>query len=242
MKFAIEGAHRQFFRKHQCLELQGMLNDSQLQDLGMLIEKSMEERLKTKPGRAFQELPAKIFSSGRDLFRSNDQLKKLILNNQFAEIASELIEFRPLRFGFDQLYSTVLTSTKERDDFNPYKKLVTSPKTLNTTTCLQGVLCGLMICLKNDRKVTDEKPASNEERISIFSKTPGNAVYFSPDMLIDFNELISDETARYLMIVYTHSTAIYYLEESDPQTHVFKSLGYVFGDRLSDRLNPIIFR
>jgi hypothetical protein len=241
MKFAIEGAHRQFFRKHQCLEVQGMFTDSQLEELNQLIESSMEERLKSKPGRAFQDIPASIFSSARDLFRSNDSLKKLILNNQFAEVASELIEFRPLRFGFDQVYTTLPTSTIEKEGFNPYKKLLTSPKTLSTTTCLQGVLCGLMICLKTARTVETETDISGNTS-TIFSKTAGNAVFFSPDMLIDYNELISDETARYLMIVYTHRTSIYYLEESDPQTHTFKNLGYVFGDRLSDRLNPIVIR
>jgi len=47
---------------------------------------------------------------------------------------------------------------------------------------------------------------------------------------------------RYLMLVYTHPTAIYYLEEKDPKTHHLKSLGYVFGDRLNDKLNPIVYR
>ena len=298
MKFAIEGVHRQFFRKHQALEVEGMLTKAQLNELNLQIEKGLEERLNTKPKRAFQELPTHIFSYGRDLFRSSDSLKKIILNSQLAEIASELIEFRPLRFGFDQLYCTVAEFYKDRDDFNPFKELALKPKPLKETTCIQGLLCGLMICLSGEEKVVEEEKALRvtqaekteevaqteknetviqEEKIekivteeveveeiireevkaeevkaeevipvveaySIFAKKAGNAVFFTPELPIDFSKLITDDSHRYLLITYTHSTAIYYMEENDPQTHVPKSLGYVFGDRLNDKFNPIIYR
>lgn len=239
MKFAIEGGQRQFFKKHQFLEVEGVLTATQLKELNLEIEKVLEERLNAKPKRAFQELPTKVFTTARDLWRSSDSVKKISLSTQFAEIASDLIEFRPLRFGFDQLYSTVQKPTKDREGFNPYKELALTPRTLKETTCLQGVLCGLMICLSAKSEVEN---LDEEEKSTIFSKEPGNAVFFTPEMVVDFNELFTDETYRYLMIVYTHPTAIYFLEDNDPQTHAFKGLGYVFGDRLSDKLNPIIYR
>lgn len=241
MKFAIEGAHRQFFRKHQALEIEGMLTEAQLTELNLQIEKTLEERLNTKPKRAFQELPNHIFSYGRDLFRSNDSLKKIILSKQLAEIASELIGFRPLRFGFDQLYCTVPTIHESKEGFNPFKELALEQKTLQEVSCIQGLLCGLMICLSGNAGEVEEVLAEGETK-SIFAKKPGNAVFFSPEMPLDFSKLITDDTHRYLLITYTHSTSIYYLEENDPQAHVAKSLGYVFGDRLNDKLNPIIYR
>lgn len=245
MKFAIEGDHRQFFKKNQTLEIQGLLTENQLKEWNTQIEKSLAERLNTTPYKLSQELPSKIFSSGRDLFRSGDYLKKSILNSQFAEIASDLIEFRPLRFGFDQYYKTAPENLKDKEAFNPYKTLTELPRTLNEITCLQEVLCGLMICLSSEEvesSETDESAETQEIKTSIFSKKAGNAVFFSPEALIDFNDLVSSKKASYLCLVYTHSLCIYFLEENDPQTHAFKHLGYVFGDRLNDKLNPIVYR
>lgn len=231
MKFAIEGDQKQFFNKHHLLEVQGILTDNQLNELNVQIDEALQARLKEK-----NALPKKIYSNGRDFWRFNDTLKKLILNSQFAEIASELVSFRPLRFGFDQLYFTVPPSFKEREDFNPYKPLMLQLRSLKEMTCIQGLLCGLMICLSGEDKENSSNVAS------IFSKQKGHAVFFNPEAVFDLNQLISNETYRYLMLVYTHPTAIYYLEENDPQTHLFKNFGYVFGDRLSDKLNPIVYR
>ncbi len=235
MKFAIEGTQRHYFRQHHALEVQNLLKESQLKELNLQLDKTMEIRLKTGPVKT-TPLPNEIFSSSRDLSRSNAYLKKIILNTQFAEIASDLVEYRPLRFGFDQLYTTITPSLQEKPDLNPYKNLMLQPRSLKEITCIQGILCGLMICLSGNQEIIEEQTAS------IFSKTPGNAVFFSPEAVFDFNDLVSSETHRYLMIVYTHPTAIYYFEENDPETHHFKSLGYVFGDRLGDKNNPIIFR
>ena len=39
MKFAIEGGQRQFFKKHQFLEVEGVLTATQLKELNLEIEK-----------------------------------------------------------------------------------------------------------------------------------------------------------------------------------------------------------
>ncbi|HRD55544.1 MAG TPA: hypothetical protein PLC42_04015, partial [Parachlamydiaceae bacterium] len=143
----------------------------------------------------------------------------------------ELIEFRPLRFGYDQLF----VNSKRDDEWNPYKSLILEPAALKDISSLQGVLCAAMICLKSDTdSVAVESP--------FFPKTAGNVTFFSGDALVNFNALMGSGEQRYLMLVYTHPTAIYYLEEKDPKTHHLKSLGYVFGDRLNDKLNPIVYR
>lgn len=264
MKFAVLGEHRHFFKQNQALEVEEVLTANQLKNLNDQIEKVLEIRLKAKPQRAFLELPKKIFTVARDFSRENEILKKLILNKKFAEIATELIENKSLRYGFDQLYLNV-PDHFDGDEVNPYKELAQSPVTLQETTCLQDVLCGLMICLEgseedvskeevqtkelqanqelpNEEQPHDEQLKEKPKTISIFSKKPGSAVFFTPEKLIDYSELISNQTARYLMIVYTHPKSIYYLQENDPQTHALKGLGYVFGDRLNDKLNPIVIR
>lgn len=242
MKFAVLGEHRHFFRQNQALEVEEVLTANQLEELKSQIEKVLEIRLKAKPERAFLELPKSIFKVARDFSRENEILKKLILNKKFAEIATELIENKSLRYGFDQLYLNV-PDHFDGDEVNPYKELAQSPVTLQETTCLQDVQCGLMICLEGSEDVkTSDEEVEKPETISIFSKKPGSAVFFTPEKLIDYSELISNQTARYLMIVYTHPKSIYYLQENDPQTHALKGLGYVFGDRLNDKLNPIVSR
>jgi len=108
--------------------------------------------------------------------------------------------------------------------------------TLEDMSCIQGVLCGAIFCLSQPAE-QEELPAS-----TLFSTKVGNGVYFSPQMQIPFNELIDREGYTYLMVVYTKASAVYYFQEKDPHVHDFKHWGYNFGDRLSDRLNPLVYQ
>lgn len=239
MKFAIEGGHRQFFRRHQALEVQGILSEKELNELNLKLQDALAVRLKTSADKIYRELPRSVFYSARDLSRENEYVKKIALNSRFAEIASELTTVRPLRFGFDQLFMTVLPALQDKESFNPYLDFMQPDMTFKERCSLRGVVCGLMICLSNEN---EEEGLADKETVSLFPKKAGSAVFFSPEVLFDFNPLIQDNKAKYLMIVYTKSSAIYQLEENDPGTHHMKSLGYVFGDHLSDKLNPILFR
>lgn len=230
MKFAIENDQKRFFRKNRFLETEGLLSETELNELNLHIDKALIERLKIKEDKLHRQFSQDVLKEGRDLSRFDDYLKKTVLHQRFAEIASELIEFRPLRFGYDQLY----INNKESGDWNPYKSLILEPSNLKDISSLQGVLCGALLCLKN-------KDESNGES-DIFSKKVGNITFFSAELPLNFNDLQATSEKRYLMIVYTQPTAIYYLQEKDPKTHHLKSLGYVFGDRLNDKLNPIVYR
>ncbi len=43
----------------------------------------------------------------------------------------------------------------------------------------------------------------------------------------------------YYLITYASANASYYLEPKDPYTHLWKRLGYVFGDRLNQTRHPL---
>ena len=67
------------------------------------VDQVLSERLKTSQAQLRFISPEMLFLQGRDLWRSSPSLHKLAAQVRFAEIASELIEKKPLRLGYDQL-------------------------------------------------------------------------------------------------------------------------------------------
>lgn len=237
MNFAVDGRHRDFFRKSRWIEFDELLSPQQLEIINREIKPVLASRLKTP----LTYLPAfavdKFFEKGRDLWRGAPSLKKILLSKPLAEAASELIEQKPLRFGYDQLFPSLNNIQNENQT---YALLLRTQPTLQEISCIQGVLCGLMLCLKADpQKATSED--SKEKPTTVFSKTAGNGVIFSPELPIPFEELAAMNDSLYLLLVYTNAKAVYRMEERDPHVSDFKSLGYNFGDKLSDTLNPLVY-
>lgn len=245
MKLAISPEQRHFFRKHRKLELEGLLSTEQLKKINSSLEGVIGKRLNVRPDRAFLEPPGRIYTAGRDVWRSEDVLKKLVLNSQFAELASELIEFKPLRIGFDQLYPSLPVEARPMDHSDPYRETLLRPQNLKELSCIQGVLCALAICLVGSESpvlAEDSEGVATPSAPVIFPNVAGNGVIFDPQTTIDFRSILQKEPHRYLLITYTQATSLYFLQETDPLTHEMKRLGYVFGDRLSDKLHPIVYR
>ena len=242
MKYAVASEHRDFFNKNGAIEFDGLLNQEQLSQLGASVNEALSAKMKVPPEKLDKEHSEKQFSSGRDLWRHSPALKKLISHNRFAEIASELVQHKPLRLGYDQYFPKASRHGVKSGERHDFADLIEKEKTLNDISCLQGVLCGLMICIDGEKTV---EPALNPEeapQVDIFASKAGNGVFFSPEKLIDFGKLRGLPGHRYLLVVYTESTTLYVLRDDDPHTHALKRLGYVFGDKLSDKLNPIIYR
>ncbi len=169
-------------------------------------------------------------------------MKKIILSRSLSGIASELVEQKPLRFGYDSFFPAV-TKTPGR---NSYETFLQTTPTLQEMSCIQGVLCGAMLCLSGNDvvEVTDSQELDNDTDVvttSIFSKIPGNAVFFAPDWPLPLHEIFQNPGFTYLLIVYTKDNAVYLAEQGDPHLHNFKRLGYNFGDRLKEPLHPIVY-
>ena len=228
MKLALSSSHRDFFNKNRYLELDGLLKNTTLQSLKNDLEAGISERVKA-PYR--QQTTSKIFLEGHDLWRSHPVLKKYVTQNIWAELASELVSYRPLRLGFDQFFLGG-ESANQGESFSLLKQ---KKFTLEEYSCVNEVLCGLMICLNAPDSIDDTTE-------NIFSKIAGNGIYFGKDFSIDFSVLTHLPKAQYLMIVYVQQNSVYTLNENDPFTHFLKHLGYVFGDKLNDKLNPIVLR
>lgn len=233
MKFATASEHRDFFRKNHLIEFDHLLLPEQADLLVKGIENALAHRLKISPEKVKDTPSEKLFLAGRDLWRENVSVKKLILQSSFGEIASELIEEKPVRIAYDQLIPkkpNFVYSNKEEK----YYSFLHTKHTLIEMSGLQGMLCGLMLRLSPSTQTAE--PATP----SLFSNTMGSGVFFRPDIPIDF--LTLPQQSSYLLITYCRATTVYTLQQEDSHPHELKKYGYSFGDKLTDALNPVIFR
>jgi hypothetical protein len=230
MYFAVDGTHRDFFRKHRWIEFEGLLSSPRLATLEKEIEAVLSQRLKMDEKEKTVLSDYAAFMAGRDLWRGSQPIKKQLVNKNFAEIASEIIEHKPLRMGYDQLLPVAEGGLKGD---NAYTKFLQKTPTLQEISPIQGVLCGLILCLKS--------AASNGQSSTLFTPTAGNGVVFAPDFPIPFHELKARAGCVYLLIVYVDAKAVYTHLEGVPHASDFKKIGYNLGDRLTDRLNPLVY-
>lgn len=186
MKFAISQEQRDFFRKNGWISFVDLIDQKELASLN----EGIEAALKLKPVRG-----KSLLSQGRDLWRKEERVKKVVQSRRLVEFAFEWIQKKPLRLAFDQW-------------------IPENSKELNEHSAINQLLGIFFIRL-----------------------TDGSGAFYLPSTpLPDFEE------GPFFMIAYCDKYSQYLYEERDPQVHFLKSLGYVFGDRLSDRLHPILLR
>ena len=236
MNFAVIRQHRDFFRKHHWLECEGVFSEEETKRVAQGVAAALAARLKVKADALADMPPDKVFAAGHDLWRTDATLKKVLLHRNLAEIAGELTEQRPLRFGYDMLLPTAGGSSKFT---GPYKTLMDTSPTLTEICSIQGIICGAMICVSGP---TDKKSVVEKIDGTFLSDTPGNIIFFSPEWHLPFNEIINRPGYQYLMIVYVKPKSVYTRQDNDPHVHEFKQLGYQFGDKLTDILNPIVYQ
>lgn len=223
MRFAVTKDHRSFFQKNQVIELEGLCSSELLQSLTAAIDSTLAKRLHIKSRELDKQLPKTHFTSGRDLWRSNDLIKRFVTQPSFAEIAAELTGKRLLRLGYDQFFP------------GTSQDLLQSEQSLEQVSCIQGVQCGLMFCLKGIK--------SDEASIkTVFPLQEGNAILFSSSAPIPWNQLCQHPQNSYFMIVYAHHNSVYVYNEHDPLGNELKQWGYGISDKLTDKSNPIVHR
>lgn len=231
MHFSVIGEHRDFFRKHHWIECEGILDRNHLAQLSNGIDAVLNERTKQPANILTAD---QLYEFGHDLWRGMKSVKKVVMQKELAEIASELIEYKPLRLGYDQLLPSLKSSILPSE---AYKEFLNNTPTLQEISSIQGVVCGVIICLKD---VQVDELESNTERM--FPFIGGNATFFSPDVPMPLPLLKNVSGATYLLIVYVRSNAVYMKQDKDLHVHAFKKLGYNFGDRLLDSLNPLVYK
>lgn len=232
MKFSITPEQQTFFKQQGAIEFEGLLSMDETSMLERSIRNEIALRLSV-PNQELEKFPSdEIYFVGRDLWRSSDEIKKRISHRRFGEMASQLIGAKLLRLGYDQYFPGPKPTTLQKS----YQELLSHTKTLHSYGSIQGVLCGLMLC------VSGKKSTPLNGLLKIFSSVPGNGVFFNPSLVIDFKDLINHIGQDYYLIVYAKAKSVYTLNREDIHSRDWVSLGYDFGDKLSDKWHPIIYR
>lgn len=240
MKFATAKEHRDFFQRNGWIEFENFLSTDELTQVNQAVDQALAERLNTPPEKLRQLSSDKLYLQSRDLWRVNTSLRKFAIQARFAEIASELIEKKPLRLGYDQLIPVRYPTKLSEQVHHVYTHFIEQTVDLATISCVQEVLCGLIIALGGSK--VEEAADKETEGVSVFPHQPGNVIYFQPNLPVNWQNLYTYPGQRFYLIVYTHLRANYYLQPQDPHTHALKHLGYVFNDKLNDYLHPIVYR
>ncbi len=156
--------------------------------------------------------------NARDLWRRHAVVKKIVFGKNLAQIAAELVNAKQLRIAYDQVLGT-----------KPNKTL-----TLAQASCVQGIACGWVFCVKTPTQAMEETP-------HFFPLNAGSGVFFSAETPIPFEELSQLSDALYLLVAYADKRAVYIHQPEDPHLHAWKEMGLAFGDRLRDDKYPLIY-
>ncbi len=221
MRIAILDEHLKFFQQNGSIIFEDLFTDDEIAAFQNLVKEVSFERRATSADS--------LFLTGRDLWRDADEIKKTIQSRRFACIASKLSQTKPLRLGYDHYFPRVDENNKDI-----YQQFFSTGSTLQEISSIQGIVCGLFICLS--------KAVNEEKSDSFLPLEPGAALFVKPDQPVNFNEIINNEGSSYYLVVFTSTQALFIVNRSDLGAKKFIELGYNYGDRLKDNLNPIIYR
>lgn len=239
MKFAIASEHRDFFSKNGYIEFADVLSSDQVARLNNDIQQALVNRLKLLNHSSLERCSAaQLFAEGRDVWRAMPAIKRIVLNPSLAEIAWEFCQARPLRIGYDQLLPAQNGRKIPLGDATPYRQMLGSTDTLLNLSSIQGLVSGLLICLKG--APATEADGQDLEPKGIFPTVAGHGIYLAADLPVDFSTL--DKDCEYLLITYATQKSVYIHNQNDPLGTNFRQWGYTLSDALTDKLNPIVLR
>lgn len=220
MRFAASREHKKFFREHCFIEFSELLSPAAVEELLQAVLTSR---------KAVRGDADKTFIAGRDLWRNEPKLSKVSLASKFAEVFADLVDQKPIRMGFDQILSVEGSSDQE-----DRPRFFEGELNLFESCSFGGLLGGLVLRLSGK--------GEELENGGICPMEPGDGVFFYGGVPQDFSALFAHGSADYLFIFYGGDSVQYIFREKDPHCHYLKQLGYGFGDSMSDRTHPILFR
>lgn len=242
MRLVVTKDHRHFFEQNGWIEFADFVKPNTLSEVRQGIEKVICHRLKITPEKLHTLSSLRSFVAGRDIWRSDDVVKRLVMQQAWAQIVYELTDQKPVRLAIDQYLPKLNTAGQQDKSAHELESFLTQTQTLQDVASLQGLLCGLMICLDSTYVTSENSPGEeNARHTAPFPLIPGHATFFNPSLPFSFHDTYAVK-GDYLLIVYADNRAVYIHQTNDPFNHVLKNFGYVYGDRLNDVLNPIVFR
>lgn len=235
MKFIVDNKHREFFASHGWIEFEHLLTREKVHDLQRTIEELVSRRLAMTSERMSRASVRQLLLQGHDLWRDSEAIKAVVCNRTYAEIASSLVEEVPIRLAYDQLLMTSPVADTHHDLL-----MLQKGNSLGDCSCMQGLLCGLLIALK--RAPEQENTPKTIVGTCPWPSVEGNGIFLAPGTILNTPELLTMSGESHLLIVYCRAVARYVLSPADPHTHYLKTFGYSFGDRLMDQHHPVLYR
>lgn len=140
MKLTISSQQREYFETSQVLELEGLFSHADVFSLFENIELVLSERLKCPLEQIRKESPEKLFDAGRDIWRANNVVRKLITSPRLCSLPSILLEEKPVRLAYDIYIEP--TNANFLSPTRPFAEIC----------CIQGVIGGMCICLEGEKE------------------------------------------------------------------------------------------
>ncbi len=214
MKFSLSDSFRNFFLKNGLLEIEDILSQEEADTLLQLISEKA-------PSTLYPELQA----AGKDLWKINDEVKKLLIKSRIGEIAGFLFKKRPIRLAFTQ---TFIPRTSQSLSF-------TENYSIEDISSVDPVLGGVFICLNNSEETI------SQELPDFKNQTKGSAIFFSAKYPIPFKDLILQQGLQGILVCFSPVKIRYKLQPLDKTTHFLKKLGYTFGDLIEEKDAPFLY-
>ena len=199
MSVALDPEQLRYFQNKGLIEFEALLSPNQIQTLKQVFSNHLKG----------EKLPLK---QGFDLWRKEPELKKIVTQKIWAQLAGQLIQKNKIRLGATQ----ALTS-KCYEDHLAFQ---------NRKSCIRDFLCGLCLCIE----------PTDEPENPYFPTTSGNGIFFRFDE--DFYLRFPKTKGAYLFIFYSTYKAAFSHQSDDPLNLAFRSLGYENGDYLKEEKNP----
>jgi hypothetical protein len=224
MRFAITADHREFFKKNNYIEFENIFPADQITTLKKNSEETIAKRLKMAASKLREKTAPEIYQAGYDLWRDNEEIKKITQKQAFAAVASELFQTVPLRYAFDQYFSMIQCTAG-----SPYDV----PLSLQEISCLNPLAGGLILPLEDLAFPPTFFPMPLKK---------GSALYISPTFALPWPHLFSTCGLNFFLIAYAQEKTFFKGGVHDPHSASLKKLGYVINDQLKDSLHPIVLR
>lgn len=223
MPFTTTLEHRDFFGKNHFIELEELFTKEQVDALNLELDETLNKRVKARKELLAQTKSNAFFVDGYDLWRDNAAIQKMTQKLSIASVVSEIFEACPLRIAFDLLLE------KEHSNAPLFSKELP----LSESSCMQPLTGALFLQLTDCDGLPGSFPLPTKK---------GNVLLIGPQLVIPWPELFAMPELRLLMIAFGGQNTLYRAEIKDPHSPSLKKLGYVFGDRLSDALHPLLIR
>lgn len=223
MQFALTPDLREFFNKNSYIELQGLLSADQVALLRKNADETLSARLRLPVSKLAELSTVDLFKTGYDLWRNNEEIKKIVHKKSLATLAAELFQTLPIRLAFDEYIYTSGKSTAPFSESFP----------LQETSCLSPLAGALVIPLEDLSQPLPFFP---------LPLNTGNGLFISPSLPIPWKQLYSTPGLRFLILGYGMKKTFFRPDTRDPHAVNLKMLGYVFNDCLRESHHPLLLR